>query len=221
MIGAGRKNANNTFSGVIMGDWTGNVNKNDSTDSMAYQTGIYGFHEGETSFGFMENGTGFIGKADKGRIIFDGTNSVITSANWSAGAQKQGLYLDIDDGFLMTRNSDGQYIKLNSLAETDTIINSDFSYASITANPLPGKDQDGDYPFVVYGNENNYTAIGWNGNLLLHGSPGEGVSGVAIDDNGNIVEDKKNWNNGKVSGFISLNASAEFFPINVNNYFGI
>jgi hypothetical protein len=53
MIGAGSKDSSNRFSGVLMGDWTGNVNKNDgSTLSLANKIGLYGFHEGETSFGF-------------------------------------------------------------------------------------------------------------------------------------------------------------------------
>ena len=56
-VGAGYKNNNNQFSGVVMGKAalageTGNI-----------RTGLYGFKNGEATFGFREDGTGFIGKS--------------------------------------------------------------------------------------------------------------------------------------------------------------
>jgi hypothetical protein len=47
--------------------------------------GLYGFHDGEQSFGFNIDGSAFIGKASKGRIMFDGNNGFIASANWFTG----------------------------------------------------------------------------------------------------------------------------------------
>lgn len=79
MISAGSKDENNLFSGVMMGDWSGTC----TDGSIADQTGLYGFHKGEMSFGFYEDGTGFMGKASTGgRIYFDGTESVIKSQNY-------------------------------------------------------------------------------------------------------------------------------------------
>ena len=56
-VGAGYKNNNNQFSGVVMGkaalpNEVGSV-----------KTGLYGFRNGEATFGFREDGTGFIGKS--------------------------------------------------------------------------------------------------------------------------------------------------------------
>jgi len=51
-------------------------------DTIHTALGIYGINKGATSFGFTENGTGFIGKSGNGRILFDGDKSVITSGNW-------------------------------------------------------------------------------------------------------------------------------------------
>ena len=69
MVGAGFKDVNNTFSGVLMGDVQGGASIQVDKDSVV---GIYGFNQGEQSFGFNIKGTAFIGKAGRGRIYFDG-----------------------------------------------------------------------------------------------------------------------------------------------------
>jgi hypothetical protein len=78
-MGAGKKNDNNTFDGVLMG----NVNAAAGIDS---GIGLYGFHQGAQSFGFKIDGTAFLGKAGKGRILFDGNYGFIASENWFSGA---------------------------------------------------------------------------------------------------------------------------------------
>ena len=78
-IAAGKKNSDNTFSGVMLGDWS----NTSSTPDLTRQTGIYGFHNGEMSYAFKENGTAFIGTSSNGgRIEFDGNNGLIKSANY-------------------------------------------------------------------------------------------------------------------------------------------
>jgi hypothetical protein len=73
MVGAGRKNTDNTFSGVLMGD----------VDTASTRTmGLYGYDHGEQSFGFKIDGTAFIGKSGGGRISFDGDCGFIYSGNW-------------------------------------------------------------------------------------------------------------------------------------------
>jgi thymidylate synthase len=42
MMGAGIKNSDNTFSGVMLGDWS----DTDTASEVASQTGVYGFHHG-------------------------------------------------------------------------------------------------------------------------------------------------------------------------------
>lgn len=95
-IAAGHKDNQNRFSGVIMGDVgsTDNINQERITTT----TGLYGYHEGAQSFGFLENGTGFIGKSGTGRIYFDGTSGTIQSGNYNASGGTDGTKIDLDDG---------------------------------------------------------------------------------------------------------------------------
>lgn len=65
VVAAGSKTANNQFSGVVLG------NVSESNDDTLGIPGLYGFNEGVQTFGFKNNGTGFIGNA-AGRIEFDG-----------------------------------------------------------------------------------------------------------------------------------------------------
>lgn len=85
LVGAGRKNDDNEFSGVLIGD----IDKSDidNTDGGVFFNphtgmGLYGFHNGAQSFGFNVDGTAFIGKAGGGRIAFDGNQGFIYSTNW-------------------------------------------------------------------------------------------------------------------------------------------
>lgn len=89
MIGAGRKTIQNTFEGVLMGDVAVGTNSDTGFEQsneigIANHTGlgIYGFHDGSQSFGFNIDGTAFLGKAGRGRIIFNGNQGVIASTNW-------------------------------------------------------------------------------------------------------------------------------------------
>ena len=72
MLSAGVKDTKNRFSGVIMGDWS------DYGDTSIDPIGLYGFKEGVQTFGFKNDGTGFIGKAGYGQITFDGENALIS-----------------------------------------------------------------------------------------------------------------------------------------------
>lgn len=50
----------------------------DEIDSYPYMTGLFGYQDGWSSFGLLENGTAFFGRADRGgRIIIDGYNATI------------------------------------------------------------------------------------------------------------------------------------------------
>lgn len=215
MIGAGRKNEDNTFSGVMLGDWTGSVNANDGSElSLKEHIGLYGIHKGETSFGFTEQGIGFIGKAGKGRILLDGDNSVITSSNWILDDKyntHEGLYMKIDDGFILMRDKQSHYIKLDVLAPGN--INKDDNRASSpTSSPTPGvKDsEDSEFPFVIYGDKDNFTQIGWNGNLFMRGKkPSEESSS------------EENPPKESSSGYIYLNASASKYPLDINSHFAV
>ena len=99
MIGAGRKTIENTFEGVLMGDVAigskSDIGFEQSKEiGIANHTGLglYGFHGGVQSFGFNADGTAFLGKSGKGRIIFNGNSGVIASSNWFANGGS--LYRD-------------------------------------------------------------------------------------------------------------------------------
>jgi hypothetical protein len=91
MVGAGKKDLNNTFSGVLMGDvaaGAGFDNRNKSG------LGLYGFLQGEQSFGFNVDGTAFIGRAGRGRINFNGQNGTIESGSYTQ--YLAGMQIDLD-----------------------------------------------------------------------------------------------------------------------------
>jgi len=71
---AGKKESDNTFSGVMLGDWDTAAN-GDVEDSIGAQTGVYGFHHGAMSYALKQDGTMFVGKSGNGRIYFDGNNA--------------------------------------------------------------------------------------------------------------------------------------------------
>ena len=130
-ISAGKKNKeDNTFSGVMLGDWS----STDAAGDITQQTGVYGFHHGAMSYAFKEDGTAFIGKSGLGRILFDGNSGTITSRAWDLNnsAKSEGLYMDLDDGILKMQ-ANRNYRQITSPNE------SDFSnyYISLEYQPVP------------------------------------------------------------------------------------
>ena len=101
-IAAGKKNSDNTFSGVMMGDW-GNK---DVEGSISKQTGIYGFHHGAMSYAFKEDGTAFLGKDGKGRIYIDGNEATIYSETYNS--KNHGIKIDLNDPYIVLSNSYNQ-----------------------------------------------------------------------------------------------------------------
>lgn len=103
MVGAGKKEKDNTFSGVLMGD----VEKG-SGDKAIKELGLYGYHHGAQSFGFRVDGTAFLGKSGKGQILFDGNDGIIQSADFT----NAGMKINLNDGILETKN-DGGSLKID------------------------------------------------------------------------------------------------------------
>lgn len=91
MVGAGIKDKNNTFTGVLMGDVGAGAGFDERNHS---GIGIYGFHQGDQSFGFNVNGTAFIGKAGRGRICMDGNKGTIQSGSYEQYVS--GMQIDLD-----------------------------------------------------------------------------------------------------------------------------
>ena len=106
MMGAGSKDSQNRFSGVLMGE----VSK--VADNTA-ETGLFGYHEGAQSFGFKTDGKAFIGKSGTGRIEFDGDYGVIKSAKYGGDTlQSSGSKWDLANGSLIMDGANG-YFKFN------------------------------------------------------------------------------------------------------------
>lgn len=107
MLGAGYKNPDNTYNGVLMGDLaiTELLDTSNSARSVeSRMVGLYGFHEGAQSFGFRVDGTAFIGKAGAGRIEFNGNKGIIQSGNYIASNGKMGMSIDLTNGHIDAYN---------------------------------------------------------------------------------------------------------------------
>lgn len=98
MIGSGRKDSNNTFSGILMGE----IGINEKNK----EVGLYGISKGIQSFSLTETGVATFGGEGQGKVIIgledsiDGVVNTITSANGE-------LYMDIDYGSLNFKYNNG------------------------------------------------------------------------------------------------------------------
>ena len=105
MVGAGYKDEENKFHGVLMGD----VGVRGNTDDVKTGVGLYGFHAGAQSFGFNVDGTAFLGKSGAGRIEFNGDIGLIRSSTWNGT-------VDADTGRITAHSTaaDGMAISLKT-----------------------------------------------------------------------------------------------------------
>lgn len=93
MLGAGKKNTDNTYSGVLIGD----VKEGSELNDAPSQTGVYGLDHGVISYSLKEDGTATFGANGQGQIIINGDSGVIKSAGYS---NQHGTKLDLDEGTL-------------------------------------------------------------------------------------------------------------------------
>ena len=148
MVGAGRKTTNNTFEGVLMGD-VGAVPGSDCATGI----GLYGYHDGAQSFRFGVDGTAFIGKSGRGRLLFDGNNSTIKSASYLNNGK--GMMIDFDDGVIDIVGTGNSRIVIDQASPYFTI-------QSSTGNKLIHIGDDGYY---LQTNDYNQGVSGLNINL--------------------------------------------------------
>ena len=101
-IGAGTKDTKNRFTGVLMGSI--------KQDKGGTSNGLFGYHEGEQSYGWKSDGTGFIGKSGTGRIEFNGNKGTIQSASYRlSDNHNNGMLIDLDDGYIDIRGDGRTY----------------------------------------------------------------------------------------------------------------
>ncbi len=111
-IAAGKKDEGNTFTGVMIGDWSGTI----GDSSISSTTGVYGFHQGAMAYAFKDDGTAFIGKDGSGRIEFNGTSSIIKDSG-------NNMTINLNEGiidakrFQLTAGAGDNKIELQTLDE--------------------------------------------------------------------------------------------------------
>jgi hypothetical protein len=91
----------------MMGDW----NITGVAKEISQKTGVYGFHQGAMSFAFMEDGTAFIGKSGRGRILLDGNNSTISNDGYDKGLA--GMLIDLDDAFISFKSDSEEKVYIS------------------------------------------------------------------------------------------------------------
>ena len=125
-MAAGKKERDNTFTGVVLGDWS----RTDTDPFVTAQTGVYGFNHGAMSYALKDDGTAFFGKDGKGRIYLNGNKAQIYSALWKTS--EQGMLLDIDDGYIKIHGLKTQYVNIDGELEVYDSENPDHEGLAIT-----------------------------------------------------------------------------------------
>jgi hypothetical protein len=62
-------------------------------DSAQNMVGLYGYKDGESTFGLLENGTAYFGAAGNGRIEIDGTSATISGGG--GGTSTNGMTIKL------------------------------------------------------------------------------------------------------------------------------
>ena len=200
MIGAGTKNTENAFTGIIMGN-----------DIQQKMIGLYGYNGGVNSFGLLENGNAYFGPNKE--IYFDVTdpeNVNATIAGWDIGTNKLSspssntvLYangrIDCDLLYADSGGSIGGWeISSEGLTGGKTTLNSD---GTITCNKLVADTSGsiGGWTIGSNGLIGGSTTLNKNGTItcsnLIANTSGS-IGGWTISSNGLIYGDFKISPNG-------------------------
>lgn len=105
LVGAGKKDSENRFNGILMGDMT-KASDNETATEYYTGTGLYGYNAGIKSFGLNINGRAFFGKAGRGQILIDGNSGKIKSARYAATEKqsywkdREGMLINLDTGLI-------------------------------------------------------------------------------------------------------------------------
>lgn len=199
MMGAGKKDSQNRFHGVLMGD----VSKADNRQS---NIGLFGYHEGQQSFGFNIDGTAFIGKNTKGQILMDGNSGRIQSLSYKQ--DKTGMLIDLDDGKIDIRG-----------AISDGAVNSDISSPNYTSTQSRVLIQTLD-PYLTIDTENGIEImrIGSNKYYLKSEDFVSGSLGTKFDiAKGDLIF----YDNDASGGYVRLRGDNScYFRINAGSWSG-
>ena len=168
-LSAGKKNDDNTFSGVMIGDWS----NQDVEASITEETGLYGFHHGAMSYAFKEDGTAFIGKSSMARINFNGEDATIYSSGYYENGHA-GMMIDLygrnENPYIELKSPDGK-----SRMKLDTANNGSTIYMSRSNGSITITNTDATYPLDIGDN----FSVKWNGNIT---STGGTIGGWTISE---------------------------------------
>lgn len=142
MLGAGRKNNQNQFSGVLIGD----IKDGTGLDSSDEHTGVYGLHNGELSYALRDDGTATFGKIGRGQILIDGNSSTIQSTNYLKNSI--GMKIDLDNGSIDIKNKFNNKILIQAEKEPYLTIS--------TYKTLIGEEKIIEQPLIKIGNQDYY-----------------------------------------------------------------
>lgn len=159
MMGAGKKDSENRFSGVLMGDVSVAGENEGSIAAEADQTakelaeyysgiGLYGYNSGVKSFGMNINGKAFFGKPGNGQILIDGNSGSIQSRNYIQTKRNDDKPVVDEDGNVVL-NEDGKPIIEPDHDKSGMIIDLDRgsinaygegTAAAVTIDPTPANE---------------------------------------------------------------------------------
>jgi len=145
LVGAGTKDLDNKFTGIIMGDIG---RKLDDDQISYYESGLFGYSKGNQAFGFRTDGTAFIGQASGARIEINGQNGFIESSNYRTTNGTEGMRIDLKEGHIDAYNFklSSAHIWMNAFPQsTNSAPNKDNCYMLIQGEDLS--------PIFTIGNE--------------------------------------------------------------------
>ena len=162
-FGAGKKENDNSFSGVLMGDIAKGKNfDNDNIDGL----GIYGFNKGAQSFCLSSDGRVFFGKAGSGRIYFDGDKGTISSASYEIARRdykevgSSGMLIDLDDGYIhMLGDTDNSEPDIKGTAQAEVLLSTGrvgLVGATNAYFKIRSKNQTAEDHYLIYIDDKNY-----------------------------------------------------------------
>lgn len=139
-ITAGKKESDNTFTGVMLGD----LGIYDNIENpLRTNTGIYGFNHGAVSYALKDDGTAMFGKAGHGRIEFNGNEGKISSSSWKNTANPFGMCIDLDDGSIkMRRDNDYNVVDKNEVVNNWSNNNSYYRYVTYKLSTYNSQSSD-------------------------------------------------------------------------------
>lgn len=219
-VGAGEKNTDGLFTGVVMGK-----------DPQQNKIGLYGYQNGISSFGLMENGQGYFGKYEKNRIWFNGDSATIQGGG--GGTNERGMTInlssekDVDNAILIGKGKfkvdytgaltstsgtiGGWEITGDALISPNekTVLNSNGTITTEALKIKQGNTDLGDIGFLETNEDIDYLGISSKYGILLESKNNIRLSGLEGDVNTGTYIHAQYIEIGKGAGTEEIRLSAD------------